>query len=196
MNNGQHLLGSPLNAGIRFKQPSIAHAHLADKLFQPGKICPNGFGPAGSAQLFLHLHQGRFAMLDGIPYSLAGYAIIFGNFGQRKVIVIIFCQNIALFFRQDHAVIIQQDGKPKVLTCFGCHGRAPFVLSVPLTAVKCFSLQLLNYNTLRSYCQGPKVRYPAVFCVFFSFLCPPSIFAVKTAAKYVFFMYKAAPDML
>ena len=55
---------------------------------------------------------------------------------------------------------------------------------------------LYTSNTLKSYCLGPKVRYPAVFCVFFSFLCPPSIFAVKTAAKYVFFMYKAAPDML
>ena len=56
-------------------------------------------------------------MLDGVPCALAGDAEIFPDLAQRKVVVVILVQHLALLGREDFAVKIEQIAHLKIF----CH---------------------------------------------------------------------------
>ena len=119
--DGQHLVGVAGDLRHRGVQPRVAAAHLHRQLFQALEPGAQGGLPPRVAEAGFHIGQGRLAVLDRIAHALAGDAVVFGDLGQRKVLVIVFGQDGALFIGQDGAVIVKQHRKPEVFLVPGGH---------------------------------------------------------------------------
>ena len=113
---------------------------------QPGEVFLHLCVAAGVTQLRFQFIQGGFAMLDGVPHTLAGNAEILGNLGKGKILVIIFGKDGTLLFGKGRAVEVQQHRIRQVFLRFSRHDLCPPLLC--LHCVKRFSLhQPMNYNS-------------------------------------------------
>ena len=54
--------------------------------------------------------QLRFSSLYKIAYSLTGYTLVFGNFGKRKVVIIVTVEYSKLLFGKKNSVTVEQFG--------------------------------------------------------------------------------------
>ena len=63
---------------------------------------------------FLHLKKERLSPFDIVAYALTADALVLGDLGKRKILIIIKVDDIALLVGQHGAIMIQQDRDPKI----------------------------------------------------------------------------------